>query len=206
MLAVSFIIYPQHVHKSAPRVSLFECNASPENTTSPRPRSARRRRRARPGPSRPGGSSVALHDVATAAAALRNPLESVHASAHHGAPESSRVRACKCSSRRVGSSRVGSLSEVCLSLSLSRPRLLLMEGARRAPCLKEDKWTSQLALGRARRAPCLKERKLELHCPDVPALESAPAQVDASVAIIAISALACNHIQSVAIRWHAIRC
>ena len=40
---------------------------------------------ARPGPSRPGGSSVALHDVSTAAAALRNPLEAVHASAHHGA-------------------------------------------------------------------------------------------------------------------------
>ena len=190
MLAVSFIIYPQHVHKSAPRVSLFECNASPEHdVTATAVRAAAAPRTARP---------LASRRLLRRATRRRDRRGC--------APESSRGRACKCSSRRVGSSRVGLLSEVCLSLSLSRPRLLLMEGARRAPCLKEDKWTSQLALGRARRAPCLKERKLELHCPDVPALESAPAQVDASVAIIAISALACNHIQSVAIRWHAIRC
>ena len=104
------------------------------------------------------------------------------------------------------------LNSASLSLSLCLSRLSsplasnwrALATARALDGLKEVNWTSQLALGRARRAPCLKERKLELHRPDVPALESTPVQV--SCKHMQACALTCNHMQSHAIRWHAIRC
>ena len=82
-----------------------------------------------------------------------------------------------------------------------------MEGARLGAHvldgLKEDNWTSQLALGRARRAPCFKERKLKLHRPDVPALESAPVQVSCNH--MQSHAITCNHMQSDAIACNPIQ-